>query len=332
LIFLALVFKIIKLVEMKKFWKIIFLILGTLVAAIIMAISFIQFGGIPSYDPPKVEFIVKPDSAKVEEGARLATMLCGGCHLNAEGNYSGRLMAEAPKDFGTVYSANITGHPELGIGKWSDSEIAAFLRTGIKPSGQFAPLYMPRFVHMSNQDMEAIIAFFRSSKQEVQPVAFEQKKPEPSFLVKFLCRVAWKPMAYPDKEIPPPDTNNMKVFGEYLVNARYDCYPCHSADFTKVDMLTPTNSFGFLGGGNKLLDMQGNEIFSANITPHPETGIGAWSAEDFKSALRFGKNPKGGVLRYPMMPYSLMSDKEAGAIYEYLRSVPEINNKVNRGS
>ena len=317
---------------MKKFWKILFVVLGLVVLVILSAVGFIQFGGIPSYEAPKVQFVVKPDSAKIAEGARLASMLCGGCHANAEGIYSGRLMDEAPKDFGTVYSANITGHPEFGIGKWTESEIAAFLRTGIKPSGQFAPLYMPRFVHMSDQDMEAIISFIKSNRKEVQPAALEQKKPEPSFLVKFLCRVAWKPMPYPEKTIATPDTNDLKVYGEYLVNARYDCYPCHSADFTKVDMLNPTNSLGYLGGGNRLFDREGKELFSANITPHPESGIGSWTADEFKNALRFGKNPKGGSLRYPMMPYSLMSEREAEAIYTYLRTVPALDNKVNRGS
>jgi cytochrome c2 len=317
---------------MKKLWRLLFVLVGALVCIVLLAIAFVYFGGIPSYDPPKVGFEVKPDSAKVEEGARLATMLCGACHMAADGSYAGRLMAEAPKDFGTVYSANITAHPEWGIGKWTNSEIAAFLRTGIKPSGQFAPLYMPRFVHMSDQDMESIIAFLRSNKKEVEAVALEQKKPEPSFWVKFLCRVAWKPMEYPKVSIQAPDTNNLEVFGEYLVNARYDCYPCHSADFSKMDMLTPTNSLGYLGGGNKLFQMDGKEIFSANITPHPDHGIGRWSADEFKAALRFGKNPKGGLLRYPMLPYSLMSDKEAEAIFAYLRTVPVINNKVKRDS
>jgi hypothetical protein len=78
--------------------------------------------------------------------------------------------------------------------------------------------------------------------------------------------------------------------------------------------------------------MDGKEIFSANITPHPDHGIGRWSADEFKAALRFGKNPKGGLLRYPMLPYSLMSDKEAEAIFAYLRTVPVINNKVKRDS
>lgn len=317
---------------MKRFWKFLFMVLGIIVLIILSAVGFIQFGGIPTYEAPKVEFVVKADSAKIEEGARLAAMLCGGCHANAEGIYSGRLMDEAPKEFGTVYSANITGHPEMGIGKWTESEIAALLRTGIKPSGEFAPFYMPKFVHMSDQDMEAIIAFIKSNRKEVQAVALQQKKPEPSFLVKFLCRVAWKPMPYPDKPIPQPDTTDLKVYGNYLVNARYDCYPCHSADFTKVDMMKPKNSLGYLGGGNKLMDLEGREIFSANITPHPEHGIGSWTEDEFKTALRFGKNPKGGVLKYPMMPYSLMSDLEAKAIYSYLRTVPALGNKVKRAN
>jgi hypothetical protein len=33
-------------------------------------------------------------------------------------------------------------------------------------------------------------------------------------------------------------------------------------------------------------------------------------------------------LRYPMVPYTQLSDYEASAIYAYLRTVPEIDNKI----
>ena len=43
-------------------------------------------------------------------------------------------------------------------------------------------------------------------------------------------------------------------------------------------------------------------VFSPNITPDRETGIGAWSAEDFWNALHNGKSKDGSNL-YPAFPF-----------------------------
>jgi hypothetical protein len=163
-------------------------------------------------------------------------------------------------------------------------------------------------------------------------VDLKQQVSQPSFLVKFLCRVAWKPIPYPATVIEKPDTGNPIAYGKYLVTGRYDCYPCHSADFTKIDFVNPELSAGFMGGGNKLLDMAGKEIYSANLTPHPETGIGAWDYEQFKNALVYGELPSGGVVRYPMFPYAALNESETQAIFAYLKQIPSLNHPVNRGT
>jgi hypothetical protein len=36
------------------------------------------------------------------------------------------------------------------------------------------------------------------------------------------------------------------------------------------------------------------------------------------------------ALQYPMIPYTLLTDWEASAIYEYLRTIPDIENNVER--
>jgi hypothetical protein len=118
---------------------------------LIAGAAIIQFSGLPEYEPGKVKFQVTATPNRVAEGARLSSMLCSGCHMGADNALSGRLMSEAPPEFGTVYSANITQHRENGIGSWTDSEIAYFLRTGVKRDGRFAPVYMPRFVNLSEE-------------------------------------------------------------------------------------------------------------------------------------------------------------------------------------
>ena len=68
---------------------------------------------------------------------------------------------------------------------------------------------------------------------------------------------------------------------------------------------------------------------TSNLTPH-ETGIGSWSEEKFVRALRFGVKEGETALRFPMMPYSLLTDKEAMAIYTYLMTLDPIENQIDR--
>ena len=61
-------------------------------------------------------------------------------------------------------------------------------------------------------------------------------------------------------------------------------------------------------------------IFSTNITPDPETGIGRWSESAFRRAMRSGVGRDGGHL-YPTFPYdhfTNVSDEDDRALYAYL--------------
>jgi cytochrome c553 len=71
--------------------------------------------------------------------------------------------------------------------------------------------------------------------------------------------------------------------------------------------------------------------YTANLTPDQETGIGAWSEENFIQALRTGKHLGGGRDILPPMPwmwYGKMSDDDLKAIFAYLKTIPPIKNKV----
>jgi len=61
-------------------------------------------------------------------------------------------------------------------------------------------------------------------------------------------------------------------------------------------------------------------VFSSNITPDPETGIGRWSEEAFRRAMRSGVNRQGQHL-YPTFPYdhfTNVSDEDDRALYAFL--------------
>lgn len=309
--------------------KIIGYLLLSVLAILIVAALYINLSGIPKYKVVMTEDLktlsVQKDSATVVRGERIARMLCMKCHLGPNGQLTGKRLAEIPKAFGEIRSYNITKDPKAGIGKWTDGEIIYFLRTGIKPSGHYAPPYMPKFPHLADEDIHAIVAWLRSDKAEVQPSEVVQIKNKPSFLVKFLCRVVMKPMPLLSNQ-HVPDTNDHVALGKYLATGVLGCFHCHSESFTTIDDLTPENSKGYFGGGNQMTDLDGKPIKSLNLTPDNQSGIGLYTEEQFREILRNGNRPNGTVVRYPMEPYSLLTDNEIKAIYAYLRTVPPIRN------
>lgn len=71
--------------------------------------------------------------------------------------------------------------------------------------------------------------------------------------------------------------------------------------------------------------------YSANLTPDRETGIGAWTQEQFIQAMRSGKHVGDARPILPPMPWQALAglpDKDLRAIYAYLMAQPAIRNKV----
>lgn len=314
---------------MKKFLKIVLILLGVLLLIGGGGVLFISLQGIPSYEANVPEYQVHPTPEKIERGKKLASMLCVHCHLNPEtGALTGKEMKDAP-EFGFLYSQNITQDKEHGIGNWTDGELLYLLRTGLMPNGRYTPPWMAKLPHMSDNDIEAVIAFLKSDDPLVTPKAVPDQKCEPSLLTKFLCRVAFKPLPMPEKTILPVDTTDKIALGRYYVY-NLDCYTCHSASFETMNVMEPHKSEGFMGGGNpSLKDMDGHTVPSLNLTPH-KTGIGDWTEEQFVRALKYGLKDGEPALRYPMVPFTQLTDYEASAIYAYLRTIPPIDNNIPR--
>jgi mono/diheme cytochrome c family protein len=102
--------------------------------------------------------------------------------------------------------------------------------------------------------------------------------------------------------------------GEYLTRAA-DCGACHSA----------AGRPAYSGGLAFVLPF--GTLYSTNITPDKETGIGDYTDAEFLSALRKGIRRDGARL-YPAMPfvdYSMMTDADALAIKAYLFSVQPVH-------
>jgi len=316
---------------MRRVTKILALLVSAAVVAVGGFLLYVQMDGIPRYPVEKVAFNADPTPARVERGKKLANLLCANCHGDPTTHQlTGKHMADAPREFGVIYSPNITRHPTKGIGSWTDGELAYLLRTGVKRDGHYAPPWMVKLPHLSDEDLASIIAFLRSDDPLV--AASDRAPPgitQPSFLTKVLCHVSFKKLPYPDHPISAPAPTDRVAYGRYLVFG-LECYGCHSADFKTMNIAQPEKSAGYLGGGNPLLDLRGETSPSANITPDMETGIGRWSEEEFVTALRSGFRPDHTLVRYPMPLAPDLTPDDARAIHAYLRTVPAIRNTVSR--
>lgn len=306
--------------------------IGIFLILVVIGASFayVGFSDIPSYEIVKVNHQVISTPKSIERGEKLVSMLCAGCHLDYETRkLIGKKMMDAPTEFGTIYSQNITQDIEYGIGNWSDGELIYLLRTGIKKDGQYSPPYMAKLPNMADEDIDAIISFLRSNHSMVLADGTPDYPSEPSLLTKLLSRVAFKPFPMPTAKIELPDSTNQLELGKYLA-VNLECFSCHSADFKTNDFLNPSLSVGYFAGGNKPLNNEGLVMNTPNLTPDEETGIGNWSKSQFVKAVKYGQKEGETALQYPMQPYTQLSDYEAGAIYEYLKTIPAIQNKVER--
>ena len=100
---------------------------------------------------------------------------------------------------------------------------------------------------------------------------------------------------------------------KYLATAG-DCVSCH------------TRSGGAPFAGGLAFDTPFGTIYSTNITPDVQTGIGSWSAGDLRRAMHEGIARDGSQL-FPAFPYTSftrVSDADVAAIYGYLRTVPAV--------
>jgi mono/diheme cytochrome c family protein len=104
--------------------------------------------------------------------------------------------------------------------------------------------------------------------------------------------------------------------GKYLT-VLGDCAACH----------TQKNGPAFAGGRG--LDSGFGTIYSSNLTPDAETGIGNWSADQFYRAMHKGIAADDSHL-YPAFPYpyfTRLTRADDDAIYAYLRTIPAVHAK-----
>ena len=113
-------------------------------------------------------------------------------------------------------------------------------------------------------------------------------------------------------------TTELVARGKYVFATAGGC-ACH----------TPPDAVGLNAGGMKF-DLFIGVVYSRNITPDPETGIGAWTDAQVTNAIRRGERPDRSKL-FPIHPYKYLgniADDEIAALVAYLKSVTPIKSSV----
>jgi mono/diheme cytochrome c family protein len=116
----------------------------------------------------------------------------------------------------------------------------------------------------------------------------------------------------PARSAVPADAATL-ARGAYLAKLG-NCMACH------------TDRGGAPWAGGRAIDTPFGVVYATNLTPHPEHGLGAWSADDFWRALHHGRSRDGRLL-YPAFPYPNYTEvtrEDSDALYAWLRTVPAV--------
>ena len=117
---------------------------------------------------------------------------------------------------------------------------------------------------------------------------------------------------------------NVILRGKHLVFGAAHCADCHSK--ANADSLIKLGQPVDLTGG-VVFDLPVGKIYSRNITPDKETGIGNFTDAEIARALRYGVHRDGTVV-FDFMPFHDLSDEDMTAIVSYLRAQKPVRNEV----
>ena len=241
----------------------------------------------------------------VERGSHLvsARYACVECHGR---NLAGGTMVDVPALF-QLFGPNLTSGPGSRVGSFTAADWDRIVRHGVFPDGKPSAMPSVDFERMSDQELSDIVAYIRS----LPPVDNQAPPRRLGPMGKVLMATGQIQLSadeIAEHDAPhatlPPAADTTVEFGRHLANV---CVGCHGDDLAG----------GPIVGGDPSWPP------AANLTP---TGIGAWSYEQFVTALREARRPDGSALLPPMNGFApfaqRMTDVELQALWLYLRSLP----------
>lgn len=265
-----------------------------------------------------------PDPKVVERGAYLAKAgACLVCHtaMGPQGpdlaNVGGGGL-EMVEKFGTWRSPNITPDKATGIGNWTDEQIAASIREGVRPDGKQLYPIMPymNFNAMTDEDVKALVTFLRTLKPVEKVIAKNELK------------MAAMPAPKPANKAPGDDP---VAKGAYLGTIML-CSHCHWTP--NKEFSGPVDMEHLFSGGlpMEMPPLGAGTLFTANITSDPDTGIGKWTEEQVHAAIKTMQKPDGKMIQGPMLfmqgMWAQLEDQDLKNVAAWIKKLPPVKNKV----
>ncbi|HSM35959.1 MAG TPA: cytochrome c [Longimicrobiales bacterium] len=237
----------------------------------------------------------------MEEASRLATVHgCVECHGEDLG---GGVLTDDPA-FGRIIAPNLTSGGKGAGSRYNTSDWVRAIRHGIDPQGHGLVL-MPseQYYYLPDEQIAAIIDYVEAA----EPVSRELGDTRLGPLARALYAGGMAQLLAADvidhdrPPPPPPAAGVTEEYGAFLARA---CQGCHGQN---------------LAGGAS------GPAPAPNLTPHA-TGLGPWSEEDFRRAMREGLRPDSSEISeaMPWKAFRAMTDEELSALWLYLRSVPAV--------
>ncbi len=316
---------------MKKILKYLGL---TLITVIVIIVCYVKFALPNVGDAPDIKVDASPEH--IERGRYLANhvTVCVDCHSTRDwSRFSGPIVEGTEGKGSEVFdqkfgfpgrytSKNIT---PAGIGNWTDGELFRTITTGVNKEGKALFPVMPfhYYGQMDEEDIKCIIAYIRTLK----PI---ENKPEES-VSDFPMNLIINTIPHKSNPQKLPPATDVVNYGKYIATAAA-CIECHT-QFEKGKLVEGTE----YGGGREFPFPNGAVIRSSNITTDLETGIGAWTKEQFISLFRSRSdsatltnklNPDDFNSIMPWTMYGKMTTQDLEALFAYLRTIKPIKNEV----
>ncbi|MBI6955200.1 cytochrome c [Pseudomonas sp. CCOS 191] len=266
------------------------------------------------------------DPALVKQGEYLARAGdCVACHTAKGGKpFAGGLPMETP--IGTLYSTNIT--PDVsGIGQYRYEDFERAVRQGIGKDGStlYPAMPYPSYARVSDQDMQALYAYFMHG---VQPVAQQNKASDIPWPLSMRWPLAfWRGLFAPEvKPFEAAGRDPVVARGAYLIEGLGHCGACHTprAITLQEKALDTTDGDAFLAGSAPL-----EGWIAKSLRGDHKDGLGSWNEAQIVAFLKTGRNERtavfGGMSDVVEHSMQYMSDTDLTAIARYLKTLPPTN-------
>jgi len=287
----------------------------TVIPLLLLALALIGFARLNQhFSNPAAQVRVAGTPAQLARGQQLAH-ICAGCH-----SPDGRPVLSGV-DFvstfgflpvGTFYAPNLT--PSGNIRDWTDGEVIRAIREGVHQNGR-SLLIMPseNFRHMSDEDVQAVVAYLRSQPPTGGPTPENQWNVLGAIFLNLSdFRTAQSPVS--GVTAPPPGTPE---YGHYLVSI-IGCADCHGEQLQgRVDNGQPGPPAG----------------------PNLTLLVPTWTEAQFLKFMNTGLRPDGSPVpdetlpngtKRPRMPWDEVrastTDAELHDLYTYLHGLAPVDS------